>query len=137
MVACVAFVSRAAADPGPVNGSMFLTSQLGYLRGVDCTRDVEVHLLCQERFDQDWAALLRSFGEHTSRPGGWHSHLRNASRAPRLNRAHWQANARSMLSSDDDAFVRRALYPWDDALHKWACGDSSSIDPNVPFVLTA
>lgn len=39
-------------DPGPVNGSHFMTSQLGYLRGLDCSHH-EIHFLCQESFDDD------------------------------------------------------------------------------------
>jgi hypothetical protein len=66
---------------------MFLTSQLEYLRGLDCcgapsgaasgarandtTREhmdracetpIELHILCQERYDDDWRRLLETFG---------------------------------------------------------------------------
>ena len=129
--------------PGPNNGSMFLTSQKGYLRGIDCNA-AEVHFLCQERFDEDWRALLRTFGVRSTSPfnGSWHSHDRSAGldtkfesnvaltwRMKRLKRAHDHAvaaRANSFLSDDDKEFIRRELYPWDTALHDWVCkGDRS------------
>ena len=125
--------------PGPINGSHFLTSQLSYLRGLDCSRH-EVFFLCQERYDDDWRALLAHFGETSSsrRPDGtWHSHDRSREPAapstpqrPKDGRRRRsvgevraeEARERSRLSESDRAFVRDELYPWDTALHRWACG---------------
>ena len=122
-------VSRAWSAPvTQVNGSFFMTSQLAYLRGLDCSRD-EVHFLCQERFDSDWNALLAAFGQTSTAPGGsWHVHMRNVtssstsiakpSRAQRIAR---RAALQSELSAPDQEFIRTALYPWDAALHQLIC----------------
>lgn len=122
--------------PGPVNGSMFLTSQLAYLRGLECSH-TEIHLLCQERFDDDWLAFLSakrsvpeaSSPQHSSTSGQappppklWHSHRRSTSREHPLMKF---AIARAALSADEQEFVRVALYPWDTALHSWACGTAA------------
>ena len=59
---------------------MFLTSQLGYLRGVDCDES-EVRFLCQEHFDAGWQALLDAFDvDAHSAPIG-HKHRRSAAAA--------------------------------------------------------
>ena len=117
--------------PGPVNGSLFLTSQLEYLRGVDCNT-MEIRLLCQERLSDDWRRLLRLFGE----PPGYEPPMRvnirrsNASGPPARGPSSgwqpgawfkWYATRRSHLSERDRVFVREELYPWDSRLHDWVC----------------
>ncbi len=117
--------------PGPIDGSMFLTSQLGYLRGVDCAAD-EVHFICQERFDEDWRALFAAkqpghAGDAIAQPRQWHSHRRNDN----ASRSAMQrfAQRRALLSDEEQAFVRRELYPWDTALHRAVCaGDAAPAD---------
>ena len=73
--------------PGPINGSVFLTSQLGYLRGLDCDAS-EVHFVCTETFDDDWRGLLATFGEASSaRPSRRNVRLELSSGGPRQARA--------------------------------------------------
>lgn len=110
--------------PGPLGGSMFLVSQLSYLRGLDCSNaKTEVHFLCQERYDEDWKALLAEFGMQSSSLGRSyrHSHRRDGlgKKSPPLLAF---AIKRSVLSKADQDFIRHVLYPWDTALHQWACG---------------
>lgn len=103
--------------PGPEDGSIFLVSQSHYLQGINCSK-AELHFVCTERFDEDWRAFLAKFGIA-------------AGESPRLNHhngthpmgslAHG-AQQRSRLSEEDKAYVRNVLYPWDHALHSWACG---------------
>ena len=123
--------------PGPLNGSMFMTSQGGYLRGVHCDT-TEVHFVCQERFDDDWRSLLRIFGVRSSsaRNGTWRRHVRSETeslatpstrstrRMTREKKARETAiiaHRNSALSEADKDFIRNVLYPWDTNLHKWAC----------------
>mmetsp|Transcript_3441 Transcript_3441/g.9211 ORF Transcript_3441/g.9211 Transcript_3441/m.9211 type:complete len:348 (+) Transcript_3441:27-1070(+) len=106
--------------PGPVNGSMFLTSQLHYLRGVDCTTS-EVHFVCQERFNEDWTSFFHGKMGMRAAPKLWHTHQRNESRDPMMR----FAIRRAVLGETDQAFIRNALYPWDAALHRWACGSAA------------
>ena len=113
--------------PGPVGGSQFLTSQLHYLRGVDC-RTAEVHFLCQERFDEDWAAFLASKrsvpgssdASATAHSERYHSHRRDAASSGHSPLMKF-ALRRAVLSEADQDYVRQVLYPWDAALHRWAC----------------
>ena len=115
--------------PGPLGGSMFMTSQLSYLRGIDCSR-TEVHFLCQEKYDADWRELLRIFAADASAGRVWHAHNRSqlrhqqSSRGPKSRTRVLEELAieRSHLGADEMAFIRREVYPWDTALHGWACG---------------
>ena len=117
------------AWPGPVNGSMFLVSQLHYLRGLDCSRD-ELHLLCTDRLDADWASALATFGvaEAAAPP---RERDRGGARAHVAGTPAFFAQRRSVLSEAERQLVRERLYPWDAKLHRWACGgtreESSSL----------
>lgn len=102
--------------PGPTNGSLFLVSQLWYLQGINCSRS-ELHIVCTERFDEDWRRFLGAFGAAPT--GEYHKHKRQGAK-PRTRAARAERN--SFLNESDKAFVRNILYPWDTALHRWACG---------------
>lgn len=96
-----------------VDGSAFLTSQIGFLRGMACPQ-VEVHFICTERFEADWRALRSLFGQSSGREWRLHSkHVPDSSRV-------------SVLSSSEKAWIREVLYPWDTALwHGAGCGSST------------
>ena len=101
-------------------GNNMMTAQVDYLRGVNCSH-VELNFVCQETLATDWAALLKASNLTTllSR--------QNASEAPvvsmeqRSSNAHADDIASSRLGPADRDFVRRCMYPWDDALHSMAC----------------
>jgi hypothetical protein len=137
---------------------MFLTSQLEYLRGLDCcgapsgaasgarandtTREhmdracetpIELHILCQERYDDDWRRLLETFGLRSQQMSRvWHSHVRNVSTSRNLHRTgrgaararalEAELTSQSILKESDLDFIRRELFPWDTTLHSWSCG---------------
>ena len=70
----------------------FMASQIAYLRGVDCG-SAEVHFVCTERYNADWAALLSSFGiEGAQRGARWASSRKLARRTCRQrdSRDTWQ-----------------------------------------------
>ena len=100
-------------------GNNMLTAQADYLRGVDCA-EVELHFVCQETLEADWATLLTKFGLADQRRRDASQHLL-VSQQKRSSDAHPDDIARSRLSAEDRDFVRRCMYPWDDALHSLAC----------------
>ena len=113
---------RVTNYPGPVDGSQFLISQKHYMRGVNCTES-ELHFVCTERFDADFNRFLRSFGVEPNRTTyPRKEHRVGATAGP----AFWGAR-KSHLSEEDRAFVRNVLYPWDTALHRWACGGAPAV----------
>ena len=106
---------------GPINGSPFLIPQQRYLRGLDCLTE-ELRLLCTERLASDWDELLQTFGE-----------LRNATaEAPHKNKRHLPAQM-TELSAEDAEFIRRDLFPFDDDLHRFACGPPPPPPPPPPL----
>ena len=99
---------RTCSRPEPLRlGDLcfFLASQLGYLEGFRTGAD-ELHTVCTERFDADWAALASRF--RVKRRPVRRRHARNASSAT--------------MSESDAAFVRECLFPWDAELHSELCG---------------
>lgn len=90
---------------GQTGGSNFLVSQVDPLRFWSPERH-ELHFVCTERFDEDFAALLKRFGL----PSGAGMVHRNRRRPA------------GRLSPEDAAFVRECLYPWDADLHRKVCG---------------
>ena len=121
--------------PGPDGGSMFLTSQLNFLRGIDCA-ETELRIICQERFDADWRALLTTFGLDGANAKTWHSHSREVrasrSKGGKMSRTRVIAEMavnQSMLTQEDIDFIQNQLYPWDNALHEWACRNRGGCRP--------
>ena len=105
-------------------GNNMMTSQVDYLRGVNCS-NVEVHFLCQETLEADWATLLTDFGlANHSQAARRRAPL--VSMAKRSDGAHPDDIASSRLSAEDRAFVRHCMYPWDDMLHSLACPHARS-----------
>ena len=102
---------------GPIDGDNFLVSQLHFWRGLNCSdeRMPEVHVLCAERYEDDWRAVLRRFGRNDSALTEATKHARGGDGRP-------QAKLLSTLSEADREYVRHALYPWDTALHRHFCG---------------
>ena len=115
--------------PPPERGDLFLISQLHYLRGINCS-DAQVVFICTERFESGWARFLGSFGhgasaDHTepqATPSNADEHEVLNARSNATRSRGRTALRRSALSEEDQAFVRDVLYPWDTALHRWACG---------------
>ena len=113
--------------PPPEGGDLFLLSQLQYLRGINCSSD-EVYFICTERFETDWARFLSEFDVTSSvHPTGVDGSEVDRS-MPVMNARSRAADSRgrtarrrSVLSTSENAFVRDVLYPWDSALHRWAC----------------
>ena len=100
---------------GPAGGDNFLVSQLHYLSSLDCQDEEhtpEVHILCVEHLEEDWAALLERFGFNSTQ-----------NMVPEHGRASGRPNAVSLskLEDADKAFIRDSLYPWDTALHRHFC----------------
>jgi hypothetical protein len=96
-----------------VNG---LVSQVDWLRGFEECSVHNLHVICTETFDDDWAkfrveAGRASAGFNTS------SHIRS-----RSNRAAKRSAIKSMgLTDADKAFIRGCMYPFDFALHQRFC----------------
>ena len=114
------WVQPLATPPTLPGGSPFLVSQLEPLRGLDCDAH-EVHFLCTENFDRDWASLINSLGGH-------HAFLlpRNAS-----HHEHWRSvgqgqAASPSLTAANRAFLEAEVFPQDAALHRRVCGGTRS-----------
>ena len=115
-------------DGGPRGGSMFLISQAHYLsRGLNCT-DADaplVHLLCSERFDDEWTKLLSRYGNPigaSARSEGRLTLLREKAKALGSSMytvltgraAPWRAVERHMFrsnASESSASVDQSLLP--------------------------
>ena len=50
---------------GLIGGNNFLTSQLDYLRNVDCG-ETEVHFICSEKYQHDWQRVMAQFGHRNA-----------------------------------------------------------------------
>lgn len=107
----LALYRRSVFLPGLFNGNWepsflqhenFLVSTVNYLRGLDCRR-TELHLICTNRFDAHWRALLHSFGHH-SPASSPHLNYRSAVVSPQI-----ATSAR--LSSADIQYVKWHMFP--------------------------
>ena len=110
-------------------GNAFLTPQSDYLRGVNCSSD-ELHLLCSERFGQDWHELGGRFGTddwpgHAS-SAPQHLHKRVANSTKELTYSSGILRISSLLDPADRAFVRRCMFPRDALLHETLCSSTAS-----------
>ena len=97
-------------------GNNLMTAQADYLRNLNCS-EASADFVCQERFDADWAALVRADG---SLDPATQASVVNEQR--RSAAAHPDDVAASRLSAEDASFVRRCMWPWDARLHALACG---------------
>ena len=97
-------------------GNNLMTAQLDYLRGLNCS-EASADFVCQERFDADWAALVRA--DRSLDPSTQASVVNEQRRSAA---AHPDDVAASRLSAEDATFVRECMWPWDARLHALACG---------------
>ena len=116
----------------PRSGSNFLVSQLDYFRDYHGprapteTRAQVMHVLCTERFDEGWSALLsRRFGIKDTKA---YLHANDRAADPKgaaarggVRNGHYQAPPVTGLSDEDASFVRKCMFPWDALLHARLC----------------
>lgn len=114
-------------------GSHFLMSQLRYLRGLDCSRGDELHVLCTRTLEADWEALVqrkaaaaagRRRRDSPLQPvSGGSRHGAGAATHLRLRTATADELERSTLrSAADRTFVREVVFPADTRWYALACG---------------
>ena len=133
----------ACCDEISNGGSNFLTSQVDYLRDVDCTR-LPLFFVCTEYFDQDLRRLLArgsTGGSDVAKRRTWQlignrwryapmqlnfsSHVRHARFGDGTAKSvayHDMFVNSTSLTSTDRAYVREQLYPLDAKLHDLVCG---------------
>jgi len=95
---------------GVLGGNNAFVSQVDWLRGLNCSRHT-LHILCTERFDADWASLVRGDASSAWRDVGNRS--KKLASSTKLDA--------SILSSANREFVRRCIFPLDTRLHAQVC----------------
>ena len=125
------------SNAGTDDGSIFLVSQLSYLRSLRRSCDgsssndssaIDIHFMCTERLQQDWEALVERLG----------AYLDLAAPRTTMNNRSMNRSPRSMAAStpspEDAAFIRDSMFPWDTQLHLGPCakvGDRDGAYSNV------
>ena len=139
----LATVSGAEAGAQERAGSNFLMSQLDYFRDYHGpraptkTRAQVMHVLCTERFDEEWSALLsRRFGIKEAK--AYHTNDRaadpkGAAARGGVRNGHYQAPPVTGLSDEDAGFVRKCMFPWDALLHARLCDGSQKEEAPRPI----
>ena len=89
-------------------GSHFLSPQISYLHGLDCSK-MEIHFVCVEHMSDDWKTLMDTFGIKNNTLGHAHGRSRNGKDT-------------ALLGAEETDFVNKCMYPWDTAMHSRLCG---------------
>ena len=96
---------------------------------------VQLHVICQERFDTDWRAFARGVAPRSHRPrdaaaSGTEGHRSNDRSTAAAAQSGRRGLAASRLSRGDAEWVRQRLYPWDSATHRLLCGSTTAAGPS-------
>lgn len=105
-------------------GNSGLVPQIDYLVGIaQMHDDVELHILCTERFATDWSALLERL--HVDEGRNASVKLWNGGKTKK-KQAGMTAEVWLKMSAEEAAYVRSCMFPEDTALHRRYCSSTAA-----------